>query len=1281
MWGTRRSNTQGHGVPQAPDARTSALLKQLAQLEKDGQKLDDAVRFFRDMRETSSSGPASNTFRKQSSLTGRSSFSSPRKDEPTEAIVYELQQLQMIKNKLQATVQEIEKLQGLNKGKAADEPQSPPQQEPQQPQQPKEQTITASQRTSSSDTSPEMVSTIVLKPYTYDKQLETVASRDLDTHDLNLPNSRFNSVVGPTGNTFTGASTGVDVTGTDADGVPASVMGPLGAAVAMEANTPRSISSRVTGTLAALQAAGLSVKDAVPLAPTPTAHSRLASSTTGMDMITSKGALAAAPAGPSLTVEELTALVAEADDGVRLHQEVRRLRELAASRDALRAELTALQPKAAMAIRMKQQVASLQESAAETEALQARLTTLSEQVERLPALQAQVRRAQASIAEVKTLEAKLADHERTGIKEQELIDKLKAKEAEQTAKVKELTELKTRVEMMAQAAREAEQLEMRFAVLAPVASRLPVLRAQTDTLANSCAEVEKLEFQLEELKQVAQNRRILQQQIATIRPQAEAVESLRSQLQQLQQQVEEAEQLRAAVAAMTQEAATATSSAAAAAAAASAPGTVYTPSMVRAVGGHMPEHVMLHPSAMADHSLPGMLPTRARDPYGGTHRISAPGTITDRTSSLGGTGMVSGGGVSATTMRMLEQLPEPKINLQLQVKVEEVMQALPGVPPDVVARLQEVGVEVTQAQAALEELEQLESHRQHLHLSIESLKTSPAALNVLKLQHELLALQHKEVEALEAQVESMAGVGTRLVELRRQLAELDAQEEQEMILQAQLEEMQEVAEMKARTREQDLKAAAIEKEVAALETASARLSAATAQRQALEVQLKDLKSQQQDVERMSREVASLASVALTLSKLTARHTVLTGKAAQLTSLQADVASLEQRAVDVQALDRQKAILVAQLKALPQLQEEVKQLTAQVEQFEALKAQAEEMKTRLQDHDSIIAEHQSLKQRSAALEAQHTEVASRALAVTALAEQLEQAKATAARHQELQSALSDPQLQNDAAEVARLESELDKLQRQAEQLPALRIEALELKKLVLDVEGLQTEVQALRERTAKAPELKQQVESLRASALEVDQLERQLTMLMSNVEEASVLKEQVNELSRRTADLPALREQHASLMHDAATVTLLRKDVEVLSLKANLEKDLSFNDSYSLNNGNGTPKVAVDGNSGLQGFDWAAEADAVMGITTGDHGTNGVPGRGAGAALEEVFTRLRMAEAEKAGLEAQNVALAARVDELSHALSQSHAAVDKLRGLVAAVGRIRAAGGVHAVTSA
>ncbi len=69
-----------------------------------------------------------------------------------------------------------------------------------------------------------------------------------------------------------------------------------------------------------------------------------------------------------------------------------------------------------------------------------------------------------------------------------------------------------------------------------------------------------------------------------------------------------------------------------------------------------------------------------------------------------------------------------------------------------------------------------------------------------------------------------------------------------------------------------------------------------------------------------------------------------------------------------------------------------------------------------------------------------------------------------------------------------------------------------------------------------------------------------------------------------------------------------------------------------------------------------------------------------AALEQVFSRLRASEAERAGLEAENRALAARVGELTDALSASQGAVEKLRGLVEAVGRIRSGPGLPGTTN-
>ncbi len=62
------------------------------------------------------------------------------------------------------------------------------------------------------------------------------------------------------------------------------------------------------------------------------------------------------------------------------------------------------------------------------------------------------------------------------------------------------------------------------------------------------------------------------------------------------------------------------------------------------------------------------------------------------------------------------------------------------------------GDDLERHRVALEELESLDHQRRQLQLSIESLRSSPAALSVLKLQHELLELQKRELEQLEKQV-------------------------------------------------------------------------------------------------------------------------------------------------------------------------------------------------------------------------------------------------------------------------------------------------------------------------------------------------------------------------------------------------------------------------------------------------------------------------------------------------------------------------------------------------
>ena len=66
-----------------------------------------------------------------------------------------------------------------------------------------------------------------------------------------------------------------------------------------------------------------------------------------------------------------------------------------------------------------------------------------------------------------------------------------------------MDKLKADVQAAQLAVAERDALEARFASLAAVASRLPVLRAQHVVLQDSCSEVEKLESTVSELQQVA----------------------------------------------------------------------------------------------------------------------------------------------------------------------------------------------------------------------------------------------------------------------------------------------------------------------------------------------------------------------------------------------------------------------------------------------------------------------------------------------------------------------------------------------------------------------------------------------------------------------------------------------------------------------------------------------------------------------------------------------------------------------------------------------------------
>ncbi|KAL6761583.1 hypothetical protein V8C86DRAFT_833152 [Haematococcus lacustris] len=550
------------------------------------------------------------------------------------------------------------------------------------------------------------------------------------------------------------------------------------------------------------------------------------------------------------------------------------------------------------------------------------------------------------------------------------------------------------------------------------------------------------------------------------------------------------------------------------------------------------------------------------------------------------------------------------------------------------------------ATAAVQELSHLETQRQQLEQQVARLQTSPAALQLLQLQHKLLDLQAQEVVQLEAQVAGMANVDQRLQELRKQAAELDAAEEESMVLESRMalaKEQRQIHDAMA-TAESEAEAAQLREHVAALHAGAA------------------------EVQALKREIAELAGCEVVLAKMRARHAELAEESRQLAELEVATAALEADAERAAALAARQQLLASQAARLPELQTALAEVQAQVARVEGLEAEVERLQQKVQAGKSLELKLQHLQQEQAEQQQQAEQQATTSVQPVAVPspehtvqhaskfnEQQQQQQEE--EEEQAQELVRLRELQAERAEAA---AEAERLRQLVADLPALKAEVEKLGAQARQLPALQAQQQELSLQASAAAQLSEQCAALRKEAADLPSLQMRASQLLAEQREVAILQQQIEQMSSAASELPRLRQEHAELSASIAEANLLRRDAEVLTLQRKVQRQMSLRESF-------------DGDAASQPADGLLSGASSLVATSTQREDENTVSTGPGAALEGLFSRLRQLEAEKLGLGAENAELSDRVGELEAALAASQEAVARLRGLAQAVGRIRSAG--------